>query len=513
MEILGAAIILLISTVFFLFGLLRKPKKQLTGLVVPGPKNLPIIGSIHHLLGRRRLPHHSLRDLSAVYGPIMRLKLGEINTIVISSAEAAKEIMQTHDIIFASRPITPTIDALFYGGKGVVFSSYSDYWRQMRRLCVTELLNSKRISSFQAVREQEVSQLMQSITAAPTGFVINLSRELANLGTNIMVMSVIGGRCEDQKVFLSALGELVELNTGFSMVDLFPSIPHFISRIVGIRAKLERCRLKLDRILEKIVQEHHEKRAKNSIKEEDLTDSLLRIQNDGGLQFPLSNDDIKAIINDILVAGSETTWTTLEWSISELVCNPIIMKKVQKEVREAFGFGMTKIIGDEEFLSGRLSYMQLVIKETLRLHTPLPLLLPRVNQERCEVMGYEIPARTTLMVNAWAIGRDPKYWEDPEVFRPERFEEKHIDMRGANFEMLPFGAGRRVCPGIQFGMATIELALAHLLYYFDWEYPAKNGELLDMTEALGVSTRRKSPLCLLATPCIPIFDSEDKLST
>ncbi|XP_020693769.1 cytochrome P450 71D7 [Dendrobium catenatum] len=467
----------------------------------PGPKNLPIIGSIHHLLGRRP-PHRALRDLSAVYGPIMRLKLGEIGAIVISSPKAAKEIMQTHDIIFASRPITPTIDALLYGGKNLVFASYGEFWRQMRRLCINELLSSKRVHCFRAIREKEISYLIQSINAAASdGALINLRSEFANLTNNIMAISVVGGRCEDQKAFLSTINEVLELLSGFSLIDLFPSMPKFIARIAGFPQKLERCWLKLDGILEKIVQEHNVNSAKDSMEEEDLTDVLLRIQRDGSLQIPLSNDHIKAVINDMLMAGSETTATTLEWAISELVCNPHIMKKAQKEVREAFGNDMRKIIGDEKLISGKLSYLQLVIKETLRLHTPVPLLLPRENKERCEVMGYEIPARTTVMVNAWAIGRDPKYWEEPEVFRPERFEENNIDMKGAHFEMIPFGAGRRICPGMHFGLATVEMALAHLLYYFDWENPAKNGEELDMSEAFGIAMRRQSPLCLLATCC------------
>ncbi|PKU80604.1 Cytochrome P450 71D7 [Dendrobium catenatum] len=263
----------------------------------PGPKNLPIIGSIHHLLGRRP-PHRALRDLSAVYGPIMRLKLGEIGAIVISSPKAAKEIMQTHDIIFASRPITPTIDALLYGGKNLVFASYGEFWRQMRRLCINELLSSKRVHCFRAIREKEISYLIQSINAAASdGALINLRSEFANLTNNIMAISVVGGRCEDQKAFLSTINEVLELLSGFSLIDLFPSMPKFIARIAGFPQKLERCWLKLDGILEKIVQEHNVNSAKDSMEEEDLTDVLLRIQRDGSLQIPLSNDHIKAVIN------------------------------------------------------------------------------------------------------------------------------------------------------------------------------------------------------------------------
>ncbi|PKU64767.1 Cytochrome P450 71D7 [Dendrobium catenatum] len=510
MELFPASIF-----IFLTFLLIKAVTKTLnrrrlqSNAQAPGPKNLPIIGSIHHLLGRR-LPHRVLCDLSLIYGPIMRLKLGEIHTVIISSAEGAKEIMQTHDIHFASRPITPTVDALFYNGKGLIFASYGEFWRQMRRICTMELLSPKRVHSFRTIIAQEVSHLVRSVNlAASAGADINLSSEFSNLSSNIMAISVIGSRCKDQNLFQSALRETVESNTGFSLIDLFPSMPNFITRIAGFRQKLEQCWLKLDQILEKILQEHIEKRARNLLQAEDLTDVLLKIQQDGNLQFSLSNDNIKAVINDILLAGSETTATTLEWAISELVLNPTIMKKAQREVREAFCCDMTKIIGDEEWTSNKLSYLQLVIKETLRLHTPAPLLLPRENKERCKVMGYDIPVKTTVMVNAWAIARDPKYWDKPEVFWPERFEENHVDMKGAHFEMIPFGAGRRICPGMHFALATIEMALAYLLYYFDWEYPAKNGEELDMSEAFGISIRRKTPLCLLATPRISFFGARE----
>ncbi|KAH0454534.1 hypothetical protein IEQ34_016458 [Dendrobium chrysotoxum] len=509
MELFPASIFIFLTLLFIKSIIKKLDRHRLqSNAQVPGPKNLPIIGSIHHLLAHRP-PHRALYDLSLIYGPIMRLKLGENHTIIISSAEGAKEIMQTHDINFASRPITPTVDALFYNGKGLIFASYGEFWRQMRRICTTELVSSKRVHSFRAIIAQEVSHLVRSVNlAASAGADINLSSEFANLGNNIVAISVVGGRFEDQNLFHSALKEIVELTTGFSLIDLFPSMPNFITRVAGFRQKLERCWLKLDQIMEKIVQEHIEKRARNLVQAEDLTDVLLKIQQDGNLQFSLSNDNIKAVINDILLAGSEATATILEWAISELVLNPTIMKKAQREVREVFRCDMTKIMG-EEWMSNKLNYLQLVIKETLRLHTPAPLLLPRENKEMCKVMGYDIPSRTTVMVNAWAIARDPKYWDKPEVFWPERFEENHVDMKGAHFEMIPFGAGRRICPGMHFALAAVEMALACLLYYFDWEYPAKNGEELDMSEAFGLSIRRKTPLCLLATPSIPFSGARE----
>ncbi|XP_065045894.1 alpha-humulene 10-hydroxylase-like [Musa acuminata AAA Group] len=190
--------------------------------------------------------------------------------------------------------------------------------------------------------------------------------------------------------------------------------------------------------------------------------------------------------------------------MSELMRNPETMKRAQEEVREAMR-GKGKV---EERDAEGLSYLKLVIKETLRLHSPAPLLIPRVGRETSQVLGFKIPAGSRVVVNAWALGRDPTYWgDDAECFRPERFQGSPVDFKGANFEYIPFGAGRRMCPGVQFAMVGVELVLAHLLFYFDWELPhaMKPGDL-DMTENMGGTASRKSELFLLAAPRIPLPD-------
>ncbi|RWW31525.1 hypothetical protein GW17_00003839 [Ensete ventricosum] len=184
--------------------------------------------------------------------------------------------------------------------------------------------------------------------------------------------------------------------------------------------------------------------------------------------------------------------------------DPETMKRAQEEVREAMR-GKGKV---EERDAEGLSYLKLVIKETLRLHSPAPLLIPRVSRETSQVLGFKIPAGSRVVINAWALGRDPTYWgDDAECFRPERFQGSPVDFKGANFEYIPFGAGRRMCPGVQFGLAGVELVLAQLLFYFDWELPhaMKPGDL-DMTEIMGATASRKSELFLLVAPRIPLPD-------
>lgn len=203
------------------------------------------------------------------------------------------------------------------------------------------------------------------------------------------------------------------------------------------------------------------------------------------------------LFQDIFSAGSETTSTALEWAMSELMKNPGNMKKAQDEVRKVYhGCGSV-----EESRLNELKYLQAVIKETLRLHPPVPLLIPRESSERSEINGYEIPAKSRVIVNAWAIGRDARYWPDAEKFNPERFLDSAVDYQGKDLKYIPFGAGRRMCPGISFGMVSVELILAQLLFHFDWKLPdGLSNEELDMTELFALSVRRKNDLCLIPVP-------------
>jgi len=200
-----------------------------------------------------------------------------------------------------------------------------------------------------------------------------------------------------------------------------------------------------------------------------------------------------ATFQDIFGAGGETSASTIDWTMVELVKDPRIMKKAQDEVREVF-----KMKGrvDENCIN-ELNYLKLVVKETLRLHPPAPLLLPRECSQSCDINGYHIPIKTKVLVNAWAIARDPNYWTEPERFYPERFIDSDIDYKGSSFEYIPFGAGRRICPGSTFGLTNIELVLAMLLYHFDWKLPSGiTGEEMDMTEEFGLTVRRKDDLLL-----------------
>ncbi|KEH34016.1 cytochrome P450 family 71 protein [Medicago truncatula] len=468
----------------------------------PGPIKLPIIGNIHNLLSSQ--PHRKLRDLAKKYGPVMHLQLGEVSNMVISSPECASEVMKTHDIHFSSRPQILVTEIISYNSTSIAFAPYGNYWRQIRKICTLELLSLKRVNSYQPIREEVLSNLVKWI-ASQKGTPINISEAVLSTMYTIVSRSAFGNECKDQEKFISLVRQTIKVAGGFNLGDLFPSAK-WLQRITGLRPKLERIHRQTDQILENIINEHKEEKytkAKDDQGrvEEDLVDVLLNYEDGRNQDLSLTKNNIKAIIMDIFGAGGETSASTIDWAMAEMVRNPRIMKKAQAEVREVF-----KMKGRvEENCINELIYLKSVVKETLRLHPPTPLLLPRECVQACVINGYHIPIKSKVTINAWAIARDPNYWTEPERFYPERFIDSAIDYKGSNFEYIPFGAGRRICPGSTFGLRNIDMALAMLLYHFDWKLPSGiKSEELDMTDEFGATMRRKDELLLFSSVYHPL---------
>nr|UXG91341.1 (+)-manool synthase [Callicarpa americana] len=462
--------------------------------LIPGPRKLPLIGNLHLLVGNSNL-HLAFRDLAVKYGPLMHLQLGEVPFLIVSSVEVANEILKTHDTNFANRPPMLSSGVITYNYTDIAVAPYGEYWRYVRKICTLELLSVRRVKYFRPIREEEYLNLAKGI-ASNEGSPTNLSESVYLSSFTVTARASIGNITKEQGAVTSTLKEAVELGSGFSIVDLYPSIK-LLPLITGIQFKLARMFRQTDGVLESIINEHRAAKATKTDdameRSEDLADVLLKFQ-DEGTEVRLTTDNIKAVIMDMFIAGGETSATVVVWAMSEMIKNPTTLKRAQEEVRQVFdGKGY---VDEAEF--HKLIYLKLIIRETLRLHPPLPLLVPRQSSERCEINGYEIPAKTRVIINVWALGRDPKYWNDADEFKPERFMDSSVDYKGNNLEFIPFGAGRRICPGMTFGVANVELALAMLLYHFDWEMPngIKNEEL-DMTEATGITVKRKHDLLLI----------------
>ncbi|KAL4347336.1 hypothetical protein GQ457_17G017820 [Hibiscus cannabinus] len=503
-EIVLISCPLFFSLLAIFFVILTHPSGKRKLNLPPSPPKLPIIGNLHNI---RRYPQHSLKALAQRFGPLMSLRFGNVPVLVVSSADVACEIMKTHDLTFANRPKRIFFQKLLYDGKDVASAPYGEYWRQMRSICVLNLLSNKRVQSYRAVREEETALAMEKIEKSSTsGLPINLS-EIFSATTNNVICRIALGRkySEDTTKFKKLLREFTELLGTSDVGDYLPWLS-WISHVNGFNAKAKKVAKEFDQFLEGVIEEHmnqHNKQTNDhkgiqGEDQKDFVDVLLEIQRQNKVGFPMERMNIKAVIFDMFSGGTDTTYTALEWAMSELLRHPKVMKELQNEVRKVSG-GKSSISEDD---IDNLHYLKAVIKETLRLHPPLPLLLPTISTKDVKIKGYDIVEGTELIINAWAIGRDPSSWEKPEEFLPDRFLNNSIDFKGHHFELIPFGSGRRICPGILFAMQINELFLANLVHKFDWSLPGgANEKDLDMTESLGITIHKKSPLIATANQC------------
>ncbi|KAK9939933.1 hypothetical protein M0R45_016613 [Rubus argutus] len=472
----------------------------------PSPPKLPIIGNLHQLGVQT---HRSLEALSQRHGPLMLLHFGSVPVLVVSSAEAAREIMRTHDLTFSNRPTSVISEKLLYNYKDVASAPYGEYWRQVKSICVLNLLSNKRVRSFCLVREEETKSMINEITKySSSSRVVNLSELFVTLTNDVVCRVALGRKYssidskEDGKTFHELLLEFGELLGSLNIGDFIPWLA-WLSRVNGLNAKLDKVAKQFDDFLDRVIQEHVDHGSKSTgddrnEEQRDFVDVLLEIQKRNSLGFHLDIVSIKALILDMFAAGTDTTYTVLEWAMTELLRHPRIMSKLQNEVREIVG---KKPDITEQDLN-EMHYLKAVIKETLRLHPPIPLLVPRKSTQDVKINGYDIKANTQVIVNAWKIGRDSKSYHKPEEYDPERFLiHSGIDYKGNDFQLIPFGAGRRICPGIQFAMAINEIALANLVHKFNWALPGDaRSDDLDMTESIGLTIHRKYPLKVVASP-------------
>nr|BAN19926.1 cytochrome P450 [Echinochloa phyllopogon] len=474
------------------------------------PGGLPVIGHLH-LIGD--LPHVSLRDLVAAQDDnggsgLMLLRLGAVPNLIVSSPRAARAILRTHDHVFASRPTSTVGDTILYGSSDVALAPYGEHWRQARKLVTAHLLTVRKVHSYCHARKQEVRMVMAKIREAAVAHTAMYMSETMNTFANDVVCRAVSGKFFREEGRNKLFRELVDTNSilfgGFNLEEYFPGLVNslgFVTRCFPRNRQAHEAHKRWDELLETVIRDHESRRYSmyHHDQESDFTDVLLSVQQDYG---GITRDHIKAILVDMFGAGTDTSSLVLELAMAELMRNPQHMTKLQGEVRKHTPEGQEMV--EEENLSG-MAYLRAVIKETLRLHPPVPLLLPHLSMEDCVVDGYTIPSGTRVIINAWAICRDPGSWEKPDGFMPERFMDGGsavaIDYKGTDFQFLPFGAGRRICPGINFGLATVEIMLANLIYCFDWELPnGMEAKDIDMTEVFGLTAHPKEKLMLFPKP-------------
>ncbi|XP_050257491.1 cytochrome P450 CYP736A12-like isoform X1 [Quercus robur] len=471
-------------------------KKGRKIVLPPGPRSLPIIGNFH-MLGS--LPHRALENLAKKYGPIMSLRLGHVPTIVVSSSQTAELFLRTHDAVFASRPIFQA-SKIIGMSKGIAFSEYGPYWRSLRKLVASQLLSASKIESFAPMRKELVGSLVQSLKKTAVAHeVVDLSEVVGKLIEESTCRMVFGRSHHDRFDLKELIAETLNLMGAFNLADYVPYLGAL--DLQGLTSRIKKLGKTLDVVLENVIQEHEQIPSGPQSCEKDFIDmySLMNQPMNAHDENSCKIDRrvIKAIIIDMITATYDTSAISIEWTISELLRHPRIMKHVQDELERVIG--MNRMV--EETDLANLTYLSMVIKESFRLHSVAPFLIPRESMEDIEINGYYIPKKSRVVINSWAIGRDPYVWSDNvEEFYPERFINSNIDLKGHDFQLIPFGSGRRGCPGLQLGLTTVTYVLAQLLHCFDWVLP--NGMLpndLDMSEKFGLSMPRAKHLLAMPT--------------
>ncbi|XP_071694255.1 cytochrome P450 93A3-like [Rutidosis leptorrhynchoides] len=486
-------IIWLISTI--LLRLFLNKSNRTKPNLPPIPFKLPIIGHLHLIAP---IPHQALHKISLRYGPIFHIFLGSVPCVVASSPETAKEFLKTYENTYLGRPHNSAAAYLTYGSKDFAFAPYGPYWKFMKKIVMSQLLNGKTLDLLLPVRHNEIKHFIISLSQkAEAKKAVDLEGELVRMSNNLTSTILMGLRCSEDE---NDAGEMRKLITEIAHILGKPNLSDYIwifknLDVQGFGKTLKEIRRKFDALIERIMKEHEEARKQNSVKVKDLLHILLDVAEDKNAEIKLSRENIKAFILDMFSGGTDTTALTIEWALAELINHPHIMKKAVEEIDQIVG--KNRLLEESDIQN--LPYLQSIVKETLRLHPTGPMIV-RQSTEDCTVAGYHIPANTSIFVNVWALGRDPNHWDEPLEFKPERFEDDNFDVRGQHFHLLPFGSGRRMCPGTSLALQVVQATLGAMIQCFEWK-AGKDGKLtsVDMNEGVGITLPRANPLV-----CIPV---------
>ncbi|XP_065857674.1 iridoid oxidase-like [Euphorbia lathyris] len=488
----------LFTILFVIILILIKSRRFNENRRPPGPRAWPIFGNIFDL---GALPHQTFHKLRSKYGAVIWLRLGFTNTLVIQSAKAAEHLFKNHDVQFSDRKVYDAFTAHNYNEGSLSMCHYGSNWRILRRLVTLGLMTSKKIIDSVNVRRNCIDKMIRFIeedaavarSRGESGEIV-VSRYVFVMTFNLMgnlifSKDLVDSHSEEGCEFFEAMDMVMKWGAKPNLVDFFPSLRGFDPQ--RIRKNMEFDLGRTLKIVEKFVMERIEDR--KSVKERgegDFLDTILENENGKEGADKISTHNMIIIILEMFFGGTETTSGTSEWVMVELFRSPESMKKVKEELNRVVG---TKRKVEENDLD-ELPYLQAVIKETMRLHPVLPLLVPRNTLEETKFMGYVIPKGTQVFVNTWGIGRDPDTWEDPLSFKPERFLGSNIDYRGQNFELLPFGSGRRICVGYPLAHRILHLTVATLLHCFEWEIDTNSAaEVMDMNEKYGFTVKKLIP--------------------
>ncbi|KFK31965.1 hypothetical protein AALP_AA6G182700 [Arabis alpina] len=482
------------SILWYLFK--RQPEPPLP----PGPRGLPIVGNLPFLDPEL---HTYFTNLAQKHGPIFKLNLGSKLTVVVNSPSLAREILKDQDINFSNHDVPLTGRAITYGGLDITWLPYGAEWRMLRKVCVLKLLSRKTLDVFYELRRKEIRQRTRYLyDQGQNKSPVNVGDQLFLIMINLIMNMLWGASVKAEEMesvgteFKGVISEITRLLGEPNVSEFFPWLARFDFQ--GLVKKMRLCARKLDKVLDRAIEQMQRLRNRddNDYGEcKDFLQYLMKLKDqEGDSDVPITLNHAKALLTDMVVGGTDTSTNTIEFAMAELINKPEIIKRAQQELDEVVG--KDNIV--EESHITRLPYILAIMKETLRLHPTLPLLIPHRPTEIAVVGGYTVPKDTKIFVNVWSIQRDPNVWENPTEFRPERFLDKSCDFTGTDYSYFPFGSGRRICAGIALGERMVLYTLATLLHSFDWKIP--EGHVVDLEEKFGIVLKLKTPLVALPVP-------------
>ncbi|GJT01537.1 cytochrome P450 98A2, partial [Tanacetum coccineum] len=440
-------------------------------------------------------------ELCGVYGPIISFRIGSSLKIIVSNPQLAKAVLKDNDQQLANRHRTIRIARLSRNGDDLTWADYGPRFVKLKKLCVVEFFSLKNLKTHRQGREEEISIMIKSIYSNSCGKVLVLKDYLWNAMFNSITRMIFGKSCVSSDGELDIEGRELKaiLEAQFHAKVSLGILEEvwwlrWMSWIIDRENKALAARN--HRYFEAVIHERELERVNNNYTYPNFLDALLSRRK----EYDLSNNTISGLLWDMVSAGVDTSVVASEWGMAELLRNPMVQQRVQKELDNVIGLG--EIMSESDIPN--LHYLRCVVKETLRLHPPTPLMLPHQANQNLNIGNYNIPKGSRVFVNVWAIGRDQDVWKEPFVFRPERFLEEDVDIKGHDYRLLPFGSGRRVCPGAQLGINLVSLMLGRLLHHFEWSLPeGMRVEEIDMLDMSGIVGYKKIPLEVVRTPRLP----------
>ncbi|KAL6224886.1 hypothetical protein ACLB2K_003741 [Fragaria x ananassa] len=475
-----------LSLVFLLFTFksLSQPQQRRYKNLPPTPSSLPILGHLHLL---KPPVHRTFHRLSQTYGPIFSLWFGSRRVVIVSSPSAVEECFTKNDIVLANRPRLLLGKYIGYNWSTVVTSPYGDHWRNLRRIGAIEIFSSQRLNMFSDIRKVEVKHLVRKLARNSSSgdfSKVEMKSMFNELTFNIIMTMVAGKRYygdgvdvsdkEEAKQFREIMREAFSYGGAANPADFLPILNW--TGAGGYEKKVRELGKKADAFLQGLIDEHR------GTKRNTMIDHLLSLQESQPEYY--TDQIIKGLIVVLLLAGTDTSAVTLEWAMTNLLNHPHVLKKARTELDSLLG--PDRLVDEPDV--PKLPYLQSIVSETLRLYPAAPLLLPHLSSDDCVIGGFDVPRDTMVLINAWAIHRDPEVWEDPESFKPERFERGE----GESQKLMPFGLGRRACPGAGLAQRVLGLTLGSLIQCFEWE--RVDGTEIDMTEGKGLTMPKAVPL-------------------